>query len=909
MTNDFIFNIFDTEQSSQFNERTYNMDALNKYVLPKTKGVEVNQNGNISTLQYSYLEAMQGSRKAHRRWWLTNRLSLFDARYMTGQYRNTDLTFKGNSAAGATVRAWAARDFYFAFVRESAVLAASSVKAGQQWSFSYNQVANIGTIFHFLGGEYASKIDLSDWGGFTDLNIPRLARLEELILGKTGTTYGLTEIAIGDKLPMLRKLDVRNYNLLPSLDLSNCTRLQEVQAGGCSSLSTINFAEGCPLVTLTLPNGYQTLTLRSLPKLKRSGITFENMQGITGIRIENCPNLDAMAFFKELLSISGNKLHYVRITGLNMTGDGSDLQAWYRAGLGGFDAQGNTTTKCKLVGTYTPTGYIDDAIFPQLVEHFDELNIKQPQYTMIEFDDTVADDRNITNLDNNTGYKTGTTYKPSAHISKIMNQRRRVLGKQAVEGTMTIYPLHDENSNYYGDATGITNATPAKLDSTEGDVWMYEPKYFYKGINDYLKNKKYSCFSANPEMPDKPKCTVYSYDDLVSASNVFVSYKMLSGNTTVALSQAADTNYSVCRVKVTGRKKVRFPTTLGTSLISSVFSDDAGNVISAVNVPTLNHKFSDGMYLIADVPQNAAWLYFTILKTAEFDCVVLSDSDRIEDMEPEWVEHPACLTGVFEAVSIGSGLYSAINGTTSVGNLLHPEFVQYATNRKLQLVDYEMHKDVANLFFAFYGRRNSQNQCGYGQNSYGRIVGLTALLGMKDTVNQNNATEYAWYAATNELGQTVYVQINNVNCLGYENWYGSKLELMAKVSIPNATATEYSKWNIVMPDGSVRKVKAGTVNGYITGVVHQKYMDVIGAFATAGSETTYYSDEFTSSTSANRVVFRSSAYANAIGGVLYMFAEGTSTYLSVESGSRLAFRGKIVKAASVAAYRALSAIA
>ena len=41
-------------------------------------------------------------------------------------------------------------------------------------------------------------------------------------------------------------------------------------------------------------------------------------------------------------------------------------------------------------------------------------------------------------------------------------------------------------------------------------------------------------------------------------------------------------------------------------------------------------------YLIADVPERATALHFSILNTAEFDCVVLSHSDKIEDMEPDW---------------------------------------------------------------------------------------------------------------------------------------------------------------------------------------------------------------------------------------------------------------------------------
>ena len=43
------------------------------------------------------------------------------------------------------------------------------------------------------------------------------------------------------------------------------------------------------------------------------------------------------------------------------------------------------------------------------------------------------------------------------------------------------------------------------------------------------------------------------------------------------------------------------------------------------------------MYLITEIPSNAVALHFSILNTAEFDKVVLSNSDKIEDMEPDWV--------------------------------------------------------------------------------------------------------------------------------------------------------------------------------------------------------------------------------------------------------------------------------
>ena len=79
---------------------------------------------------------------------------------------------------------------------------------------------------------------------------------------------------------------------------------------------------------------------------------------------------------------------------------------------------------------------------------------------MIEFDDTVSDDANVSNPDNETGYKYGNQYVPSAHVAAILRQRHRVLGKQAAKGTMTIAQLDDADSNKYADGTA------AKLDGT-----------------------------------------------------------------------------------------------------------------------------------------------------------------------------------------------------------------------------------------------------------------------------------------------------------------------------------------------------------------------------------------------------------------------------------------------------------
>ena len=913
MSNSTIFKMFDDEQSAKFCERIYNLDALNKYVEPKTLGVEVNQDGSVTNVKYSYLEAMQGSRKSHRHWWITNRMGLFDARYSTGQYTATDISFKGNSAAGATVKATPLRDFYFEFRREGDTMVHQKVTKDVEWSYTYNQMANIGTIFHLYGGEWMKKLDLSAWGGFTDMSLPTLPVLEELILGSSAKTYALTELVLGTKIPMLRKLEVVNYTNLPSLDLSGCNRLEEVNASGCTKMSTITFAEGALINKLHLPENFQTLVLRSMQYIEWDAITFDAKNNLTGLWIENCALIDGKKVFDEMFALKG-ALKYVRITGINLEGDGSDLKVWYDSGIGGIDAQGITTnTRCKLVGNYKLTKYLDEEVYAKYAERFDELNIRQPQYTMIEFDDTVPDDANISNLDNETGYKFGNTYQTSAHISVIRRNRHRVLGKLKSEGKMVICQLHDEDSNYYADAEVAASGTPAKLDSTEGDVYIYEPHYWYKGINDYLNNKKYSCFSSNEEMPDRPECKVIGYDEIESEKNVREGYKLTVGRQHLDDAYSQDSNYLVCKVNVFGYKKVRFPTVLGTSMIGSCFTDSGKNVVKDVFVDSLNNRFVNGMYIICDVPEGATELNFTIHKYAEFDCVVLSNSDKIEDMEPDWVEHEPCLVAVFEACTIGSKLYSAATGNASVGSLTQSDFIYYAKQRGLQLIDWEMHKDIANLFFAFYGRRDSQDQCGYGQSTEQRNIGTTALLGMQDTISYNSdggahQTSNAWYVRPNEDGKNVYSLIYNTNCMGYENLYGDKYEWLSGVSLPNTNAQEQYKLLIEMPDGSTRKVKSGTVDGYCTGMCHQKYMDVVGVNSQKGSSTTYYCDVFTSSGTANRVVCRSHNNSSANGGVSYANCGFDSSSTNTSIGSRLAFRGEIEEAESVTSFKAIKAI-
>ena len=144
--------------------------------------------------------------------------------------------------------------------------------------------------------------------------------------------------------------------------------------------------------------------------------------------------------------------------------------------------------------------------------------------------------------------------------------------------------------------------------------------------------------------------------------------------------------------------------------------------------------------------------------------------------------------------------------------------------------------------------------------------------------------------------------------MGYEDIYGNKWDMMDRVDLPNDSANQ-GKWRIWMPDGTTRMVKGATQGLWITGVAHGKWMDMVPTGTVNGSSTTYYTDRYEVSTAAGRVVYRGYNNAHSHGGVSYAHAyyDASSSYASI--GSRLAFRGKLVRAASVTAYKAISEVA
>lgn len=939
MSLEYVLKVFNEEMMGNWCERIYNKDGIYKYIKPLTEGVTT---ADGTTSYYDYLYALQGSRYAHRTFTIQNRFALLDSQYVCGTYRKDSFAAYFGYKFGSDnrkIRITASERYFFGYgytsgtPHESAVLAED---AGSQVELTLDTDLIVNDPQYIYGASRIMGLDLTDVSHaiLQTLNLNNCSALRTLDVSCAQTQTTLNALLVNG----CRNLRTLNMTGLKSasftgIDLSSNTKLETLKAGK-TALTGVNFAQGAPLTSVTLPSTLQTLELRYLGKLTTGGLTLEGTSNITRLVVDNCPGVD----WQVLKARCGN-VKYLRVTGIDMEGDGSLLTSLMNTG--GVDENGGNVDTCRLVGTYRLTRYKDDEEYEALQEHFPELNIEQPEYTMLERAETVADDACISNLDNETGYKYGNDYKPSGHVAAILKNRHRVLAKVTkkattrnvnianidtvmnnLDGEMTYYPLDDADSNKYADGSA------AKLDGTEGDWMMLEPFFWSKGVNDYLNGKNYDCYSFRDKdhMPRVPEATVLTLDDIKRTQGGYTSgKKVMSGRDTINNAFSTDSSYSVCMVGVESYKRVRFPSVPGTNLVGSVFVDKSGAVLQSIVVSTLSNKFEAGMYLISDVPDGAVALYFSVLNTAEFDKVVLSNSDKIEDMEPDWVANDEHLCGVVGSSVVGSKLRACITGGSTTANMTWADFHYYSVQRGMQQIDALMHWRIANLSYAKYGRKNMQEQCGAGQHTNVRTTGGTASRGMQDTVGYEEAKginpnvtnslidnlvhQYAWYVEKDEYGAAKVTQVNNICCLGYEDIYGHKYDMMDCVDVPN-TSGNTGKWRVWLPDGTTMMVKGTTNNDWwITAVAHGKYMAVVPVGSVNGSSSTYYSDKYWLSSSAGRVVCRGCYYAFANGGVSYANANYDASNASTTVGSRLAFRGKIVKAESVAAYKAISEVA
>lgn len=912
MTNERVLAMFNKEQSGHWSDRAFNKSGEIKYIRPAVQEMY----GKV----WPFIYALQGSNTSHREYFIKNRFALLDAKWGTSNFTsdNVDMYLSRTTSDEEDVVKITANEVYaFGYGTNNSPNIANTgiVKEGDVATLNITGAYTVNDPIRMYG---ASRMKTLDMTGAADhlkngFDLGKCDVLRELNLQSSGSGSTGWWLVL-NACKSLRRLNVRNQaqaktgsNTSKELDLSNQTKLEYLDARG-TQVESVNFAQGAPLTTAYLPRTLTTLKLEYLSKLMPTRLYIESFANVNTFIFSGCPNLDWQSLLDKCTNVKR-----IRVTGIDMDGDGSLLDKYITAG--GVDADGNYTDTCAFVGSYRLTRFVDDATYAAYVAHFPELNITLPEYTTIKFDDSVSDSANISNLDNQTGYDFDKAFVMSGHVAKIDGKRHRVLTKKTGSGEVTVCQLHDKNSNYFADADDVSKATAAVLTGAMGDVMLHEPHYWYKGVNDYLNKAKYAHYSSNDNCPKKAESVKIELSDM----KVKKGYAIRSSvdYTTVAEAEAPMTNDSYVTVDIKGYKQVRYPS-LPSALYGAIMLNAEGKVVKRMKA-TSDSGIREGCYCFTSIPDDAVTLVFTIANSAPFDYVLLTKSDKVEAIEPDWVEHMECLVGVYEALLRDDFLYS-ISGVQSTASVTCPDFKVYARNRGkgYQLIDWEMHKDIANLFFAKYGERDSQGTCGPGTHTNGRATGASDATGMQDTkptakdgdtppaVKDGYYPNANAYVLKNEDDET-RTAIGSPVCMGYENLYGNKAEWM-EVEY-NKTTVDYI-WRSMMPDGSERQIQGIKQQGdlYPKNVIHGRFMDIVTA-QSGGSLTSYYYDNFYQSGSTARVVCRSSGSANAGGGVSYASSYNDSAYVSAIIGSRLAFRGVIKVATSVSAFIAIQAVA
>ena len=323
-----------------------------------------------------------------------------------------------------------------------------------------------------------------------------------------------------------------------------------------------------------------------------------------------------------------------------------------------------------------------------------------------------------------------------------------------------------------------------------------------------------------------------------------------------------------------------------------------------------------GDYVFCDVPVGAVSIVFTAPTSSAADELIAVDSSEIEAIEPDWVLNEEWLCGVYEAsidgqtnlrslsgvaVKVGNGTsrtntnwtYDAngrpTNTPSTTINYTCKDFMNLAMRRGAgyQLIDYEMSKFVAILFYCYTGSRDAQDLCGFGQGAGGTTGGKDSL-GNANSVRGNS---------------------NNGNkVLGFENFMGCTYEWMDNVAMNVSSYRDFllahceqgsypidNSYHIYDPlTQTERVVKSIQMNAEIARVRHGRYCDIIASKAYSDSNyATYYADSAYHVGSSGRVVGRAGNNSFAFGGLAYAVAVYASSYSNGSFGSRLAFRGVI----------------
>lgn len=897
---------------------------------------------NTPTADALYFYALQGLGLTALPRFIEERWRYRDGCYECGEFMSAAHYITGRIGAkdGAVIRFTAAKDGYFAVGNDAGnVRQGMYLKAGESGVFNdFQHGDNI--LLYLFNADLMSELDLSEISLDTSWSFAKMTLVERLMLGSdthadwttSPSANGfLSNLQLG-ALPFLKHLDVRNTEIT-TIEASGCPRIESILADS-TSLATISLAEASPIDTLSLPDTMTALNFVNLPNLTYpGGLTISGFGNVARLMLAGCPKIDKMQLINGITSSSAIK--YIRLTDLNITASSEILSALKNSGAVGIDALGNAydeSGQCSgLTGRWIMSDLVEDDQLAEYQKYFPQLTIYNSQYSHIIFSDAEEDSENITNADNNTGYKFSNKYVASGHFKLIesLSHAYKCTYNEA-DGKMYADEISDSDYTQYDDGSTFD---PQDVAGEGYDIMKHIYRHWYKGVNDFKNQEKHLFVSANKSMPlsTATKVTRKKLADILvqSLSAIYTGNQVVGEDYTLT----TNANHGVYMIDVEGMKQVRWPG-INNATIGALFLDAKGKVLSTYNM-SVSHALFDfvlGEYIFIDVPAGACKFLFTAPNGFDDLEAIAVDSSEVEAIEPDWVHtdvvededqntlvavYGASIDSLLRIRSISGAKTRTGDGNSTINsewtydddgeltNTIVPTSTIHYTAADLinlcrmrgkgyQAIDYEISKTVANLVFGLLGDRDVQAQCGYGLSS-------------QYTTGANGLNSYGNITRIYNGGN-----IGNL-IFGIQNFVGCNSEWMDNVAVnvdsvaamrKNKFATTSSfpidgKWHIRNPYTKTERVVQGVTDssGYCIGrVKFGRYADVISSRMTTDNSkwNKWYSDGQWYSAERSRVPLRSSGNAVAYGGLVCAYANGAGSYSLSYSGVRLAFRGAVV---------------
>lgn len=321
---DKVIDIFDNKQSNKWCERIYNQDAQYKYI------------GPFSDRGVNNLFMLQGSRQSHRRWWLSERFALLDAKYVSGEYKANSFEVKlAGAPIGLNFSIKAGVDTYYGYgVNNIPIQYGVRLNKGNSHTFSTTSVLNVGDPLRIYAAPYLEEINISNLAPYiaqisiSNVYSERLgSKLRKLVVGNPTTdNNSLVELSGINQAIRLQELDIQRLKNLTTLDLTNNIQLKSLNATN-SGLTSLILPKGAPIETLALPFTLQAISLNGLFSLTNEGLSIQsNGANLTTIEILDCPELDTKRIVEDFITYKNaeDNVCSLTINGINWTNVDAD---------------------------------------------------------------------------------------------------------------------------------------------------------------------------------------------------------------------------------------------------------------------------------------------------------------------------------------------------------------------------------------------------------------------------------------------------------------------------------------------------------------------------------------------------------------------------------------------------------